>query len=143
MSRSSPGPGGREAIIAALQNVLEDEHDVVLGYLHGSLARDEAHVGDADVGLLLEGDPSNEECLDRELALEQSINESVQGLPIDVRILNHAPVTFRFAVIRDGHVLLSRSPRTRGDFEEGTLALYLDYKHHLDTYRREALGLGT
>lgn len=62
--------------------------------------------------------------------------------PLDLRALNHAPLTFRFAVIRDGEVLACRSRKAKDAFETATLALYHDFRPHLEEYRRGSLGLG-
>lgn len=141
MRRGPITPAQRDEIEAALVETLEERSEVAVAYLHGSLAMGADHVGDVDIAVLLEGSPSEDGALTTELSIEQALGHAVE-LPVDVRVLNHAPLTFRFAVLREGRVLLSRSEQARERFECGTLALYHDFSHHLDEYRREALGLG-
>ncbi len=114
---------------------------MVLAYVHGSMMQERPTVGDVDVAVLLRDDLTEDECLDRELGIEQALSDHVRDLPMDVRTLNHAPLPFRFAVIQHGHRIFSRSEDQRLDFEEGTMKLYQDFSYHRESYRREALGL--
>lgn len=59
---------------------------------------------------------------------------------MNVRILNNAPRSFRFGVIRNGELLFSRDERRRVDFEFLTMSMYHDFSYHRDAYRR-ATGL--
>lgn len=139
--RREIGSDEREALSTALAQRLEMEGDVQLAYLHGSAVRDVAHVGDLDVAVLLAGTPTSEEALDRELELEASLAREV-GPPVDLRVLNHAPLTFRFAVIQEGEVLVCRSRAAKDALETTTLSLYQDFRPYLEEYRRRSLGLG-
>lgn len=141
MRRVPVTPERKEEIVAALTQELEARPEIQLAYLHGSLAEGRDHVQDVDVAVLLSGAPDEDEALEAELEIEQSLDRATD-LPVDVRVLNHAPLTFRFAVLRTGLVLLSRSKEARDNFECGTLSLYHDFSRHLEEYRREALGLG-
>lgn len=142
MDRVRPGDAERDAIVAALAEALQAREEIVLAYLHGSLARGATHIGDVDVAVLLEGQPTRDEALDAELAIEQALDQAVEPR-VEVRVLNHAPLAFRFAVLRDGRTLLTRSEQAKDAFECGTLALYHDFSYHLSAYRRESLGLGS
>lgn len=129
-------------VISRVVELLEPEEDVQLAYLHGSAAREgSSHVGDLDVAVLLGGTPTPDEALDRELALEGKLARDVD-IPVDLRVLNHAPLTFRFSVIRERGPILCRSRRAKDAFETTTLMLYHDFRPRLEEYRRESLGLG-
>lgn len=144
MRRVTLGPDDRERIVEAIRSHLSSRSDVSLAYVHGSLTRRTEHVGDVDVAVLLSGDPDAEASLRTELALEEELARTVgSDVPVDVRVLNHAPLAFRYAVIRDGEVLLCRETGVRDDFEGGTLALYLDFRPHLEALRRGSLGPGS
>ena len=58
-----------------------------------------------------------------------------------MRILNAAPLAFRFKVIKDGILLCSEDERKRSDFESLTLVEHHDFAVHKEAYRREALGI--
>jgi len=62
------------------------------------------------------------------------------GFPIDVRVLNDAPVTFLFHVFREGRLLLSRNDERLADLMERTVREYLDAAPLLRQATMEAYG---
>ena len=125
---------GKEKIISKLREVLVKKDEVLFAYLHGSFLED-GPFRDVDVAVYVKPNvpPFYEEELEEELSRRIS-------LPVDVRVLNDAPITFRFRAI-GGLLLFSRDEKTRCDFEEMTMREYHDYAHYLEIYRREALGI--
>ena len=91
---------------------------------------------DIDVAVLLERDPP--------LTLDASavaLGGDIQvetGLPIDLVILNRAPVDLIHRVLRDGVLLVERDRNARVRFEVKARSEYFDLKPHLDRYRRVA-----
>lgn len=143
MARHEVSEEDRRRTRERLASALADDEGVVLAYLFGSLAREDAsHVGDADLAVWLDGDPDERAALEAELELERRLNRVVE-LPVDVRALNHAPPRFRFAVVRDGHRLVERDPRIRDRFERAAVREYHDLQWLTDRYRRDALGIGS
>ena len=61
------------------------------------------------------------------------------GMPVDVRVLNQAPVTFLFHVLQ-GRLLLSREPDFLTDLIERTARTYLDVEPVLRRATREAFA---
>jgi len=124
----------KEKIIELLRGYLLKREEVVFAYLHGSFTEDRPF-RDIDIAVYVKGSvsPFYEEELEDELS-------RLIGLPVDVRILNSAPVTFRFRAI-GGLLLFSRDEKARCDFEERTMREYHDYSYYLNIYRREALGI--
>ncbi|AIU69553.1 nucleotidyltransferase [Thermococcus eurythermalis] len=124
----------KEKIIELLREHLLKMKEVVFAYLHGSFTEDRPF-RDVDIAVYVKGNapPFYEEELEEELS-------RLMGLPVDVRLLNNAPVTFRFRAI-GGLLLFSRDERARCDFEEMTMREYHDYSYYLRMYRREALGI--
>ena len=124
----------KEKIIELLRGYLLKREEVVFAYLHGSFL-EEGPFRDIDIAVYVKGSvsPFYEEELEDELS-------RLIGLPVDVRILNSAPVTFRFRAI-GGLLLFSRDEKARCDFEERTMREYHDYSYYLNIYRREALGI--
>ena len=62
------------------------------------------------------------------------------GFPIDVRVLNDAPVPFLFHVFREGRLLLSRNDELLADLMERTVREYLDMEPLLRRATIEAYG---
>ncbi|MDV3104102.1 nucleotidyltransferase domain-containing protein [Thermococcus waiotapuensis] len=124
----------KEEIIKELREALIKKGEILFAYLHDSFL-EEGPFRDIDVGIYIRG------TADRfyEMELEEELSRLVK-FPVDVRILNDAPVAFRFRAI-GGKLLFSRDERARCRFEEITMAEYHDYSYHLELYRREALGI--
>jgi predicted nucleotidyltransferase len=64
--------------------------------------------------------------LEYELSISSMLEQRIK-LPVDVRVLNHAPNSFCYEVTR-GEVVFSRNEEVRFNFIERTWNEYLDYK---------------
>lgn len=119
-----------------LARVLDAYPDVLVAYLFGSVARGEAGpLSDIDIAVLLR---EGEDPLDRRLALMADLAEATGIEHVDVVILNEAPVTLAYRVLRDGRLLLSRDERARIGHRARTVDRYLD----MEPFRRvQAEGL--
>jgi hypothetical protein len=60
---------------------------------------------------------------------------------IEVRVLNTAPLSFKYHVIKDGIILLVKNDDKRADFQEATMAAYLDFLPYYNLYLEETLGV--
>jgi len=83
---------------------------------------------------------SRKEVLQYELSLEREL-ENIIGFPVDIRIINHAPISFRFKVIKDSVLLFSKDERIRSNFECLSIVKYHDFNFIRKMYGREALGI--
>ena len=129
-------PAERERVERTLTATLEGEPDLVFAWLHGSfLSRGGFH--DVDVGVHLNAAP--DVCFQRGLDLAVRLDHDT-GFPIDVRVLNDAPVPFLFHVFREGRLLLSRNDELLADLMERTVREYLDMEPLLRRATIEAYG---
>ena len=129
-------PAERERVARVLTAAVEREPDVDFAWLHGSfLAAGGFH--DVDVGVHLNAPPDIR--LQRGLDLGVHL-ECEAGFPVDVRVLNDAPVTFLFHVFREGRLLLSRNDELLADLMERTVREYLDMEPLLRRATIEAYG---
>lgn len=123
-------------IVETARRFFEARNDgIVCVYLFGSVARGTAGPGsDLDVAVLYENPPTR--------TLEGSgvglggELEAVIGLPVDLVVLNRAPVDLVHRVLRDGILLVERDRNARVRFEVAVRNEYFDLKPHLDRYRR-------
>lgn len=130
------GPDERKRIMSKLVTVLESEPDLEFAWLHGSfLAADKFR--DIDIGVHLGATAKAR--LERGLELAVRLDQEI-GFPMDVRVLNDAPVTFLFHVFREGRLLLSRSDERLADLMERTVREYLDAEPLLRQATIEAYG---
>ena len=49
-------------------------------------------------------------------------------LELDVKILNSAPVAFKYGIIKNGSLLFSRNENKMIEYESGVISEYMDYK---------------
>ncbi len=125
-----------EKVINRLQTFFDRDHaGIVCAYLYGSLARGEAHGGsDIDVAVLYAEEPPptlDGLGLDVGGALEHDI-----GQPVDVVVLNRAPIDLVHRVLRDGQLLCDRDASARIRFEVQSRNAYFDLLPYLRQYRR-------
>ncbi|EEB73691.1 nucleotidyltransferase domain-containing protein [Thermococcus sp. AM4] len=123
----------KREVIEILRELLLRRDEIIFAYLHGSFL--EGPFRDIDVAVYVDSEVHPF----YEAELEEDLSNAL-SLPVDVRILNEAPVTFRFRAI-GGLLLFSRDEKIRCDFEERTMREYHDYSYYLNMYRREALGI--
>jgi predicted nucleotidyltransferase len=124
----------REKLIVKISSFLSRHHkEIIIAYLFGSFVKSESF-SDVDVGLIMRSEP--EEPLNFELTLENQL-EKIVKYPVDVRILNKAPLAFSQNVFRSGRVILDRDPNFRADFQGKILKEYFDFAPFRRRYLQE------
>jgi len=124
----------RGAIREQIAAELSREPDVLFAYVYGSFCKSEVF-HDIDIGIYLSADQ-----ISSDIAVNLSANLSgTVKLPIDVRILNAAPVSFLFHVLL-GDCLFSRDDDLRTDIMEDTMRRYFDIAPLLRHATKEAFG---
>jgi len=121
-----------------IRQVLEKHGEILFAYLHGSYVKGNAFQ-DIDVAVYLEGLP--ESVLEYELHIETELIRAIGRYVIDVRVLNTAPLSFKYNVIKDGVILLVRDDDKRADFQEETITAYIDFLPYRNIYLQETLGV--
>jgi hypothetical protein len=97
--------------------------DIVFVYLFGSFIT-ERPFSDIDLGIFTSSELSSP--LDYELGLESEL-ERIVKYPVDVRVLNRAPLSFCYNVIRCGKLIVDRNRNLRAEFESRVLRAYFDF----------------
>lgn len=128
----------RTVIVAGMKKRLQDMPGLLFAYLHGSFLL-AGSFRDIDLAVYLDRVPVSP--LQAELALETQFGNALSGYPLDVRVLNNAPLSFRYNVIKYGEPLLVRDDDARADFEEATLSNYFDFAPFRRMYLRETIEL--
>lgn len=119
-----------------IRDALADEDDVVLAYLHGSVAQDrQTDRSDIDVGVLLDEVPSG---LDRAIEFNEVLSRALEvpGERIDVKVLNDAPLRLVHQVLMKGEAVLVRDESRRVAFEADAMDRYFDFKPMLERQAR-------
>ena len=126
----------RDEIVDALRIELPSlVPDLAAAYLFGSVARGEARAdSDVDVGLLYETAPAA--TLAAQPFLAAGDLEVRLGRPVDLVVMNTAPVDLVHRILRDGILLLQPNPSARIAFEVRARNAYWDLLPILQRYRR-------
>ena len=128
----------RDRLIHKLKDLLQGRTEVLLALLHGSFMTG-GPFRDVDIALLLDSSSIGREGF-REYELEQGVRWSLDlGMPIDVRLLNDAPVTFRYHALK-GTVLLVRDMNVLEELRARTWDDYFDFAPFARRYLREVMS---
>ena len=127
----------KEKIIQKIISCLFEQHDEILTvYIFGSFIS-ARYFSDIDIGIIAAIDLSKP--LEFELELENRL-EKVIKYPVDVRILNQAPLSFAQNVFRSGRVIIDKNPNLRADFEGRILKQYFDFSPFQQRYLQEVIN---
>lgn len=138
MNKSTISKHGKEILLSRITACLEKRHDIVFAYLHGSFVTDN-HFNDIDIAVYLDHIPcSPVQC---EIEIETELCDAVREFPVDARVLNGAPLSFRYNVVRFGLPLLVNDDDARSDFMEAAISGYFDFAPYRRLYLKETLGL--
>lgn len=138
----------KNKIAEKITQSLSEKPGIRFAYLFGSfLSRDDFE--DIDVGIFL--DPQiipGIDTLRYELELSIELEDHIKPgktfkryIPIDIKVINDAPVTFRYSV-STGKLLFSKDENTREEFLCRTWQEYFDFQYILDTYYKEVIHAG-
>jgi len=123
-------------IFTQLEELLKNEKRIQFAYLFGSFV-EKLPFHDIDLSIWVNG------LLDKD-AISFSVELSGRltrqmNYPVDIRILNFAPVPFRFEVVR-GKRIYVRDEQTHSEFLEDTMRRYLDIQPILYRATKEAFA---
>ncbi|MES1242609.1 MAG: nucleotidyltransferase domain-containing protein [Acidobacteriota bacterium] len=109
---------------------------IAAAWLFGSVARGTARAGsDVDVGILLREDPPRT-LEGYRFDLEAEL-EALLHVPVQLVVMNRAPVDLARRILRDGRLLVNQDPSRRIRFEIRTRNEYWDLEPYLRLYRRQ------
>jgi len=128
----------RKRLTEQLKELLKGRNEIQFAYLHGSFVEKEFF---RDVDLAIYVGQLIGAAIDYELNLEVLLRDKM-GYPFDVRLLNHAPLSFCYEVIKSGKLFLVSNDDNRSEFEERVILAYLDFAFHQRNYLKEVLALG-
>jgi hypothetical protein len=125
----------KKSLKKTLSSKIRAHPEILFCYIHGSFI-DGKWFRDIDLAVYLEDD-SCEDIFSYETKVSLEL-ESFISFPVDLKVLNVAPLSFRYQVSK-GEVLFTRDEERRTSFLEKTWQLYLDLKPIREEYYRELL----
>ena len=126
----------RHRIEQCLEMELANDRTVTFAYLYGSFIGPQPF-RDIDVGVYLENVRADRVTVTA-LDLAQRLSDRAQ-MPVDVRILNVAPVSFLYHVLR-GQLVFCRDDGVLAELMERTVSRYLDIAPLVRRGTREAFA---
>jgi len=132
---------GKNSLQDKLAGIINDYYGISFAYIHGSFVTEE-YFADIDIAIFLSNEVfvSKEHALRQEIEIEMSLQKEV-GYPVDVPIINSAPLSFCYNVLKNGKMLCSRDEELRVNFVTRTIDNYIDFLPHRKRYLKEVLGL--
>jgi len=130
---------GKRAIVGQIKAYLKRRPDILFAYIHGSFFSGD-RFKDIDIAVYLK--PPFPSSLQVELDMEAELGKKVKRYPVEVRVLNQAPLSFRYNVIKHGEPIVVADDDLRCDFMEATLSHYFDFAPFRTMYLKETLGSG-
>lgn len=120
-----------------LNFILSKREEITFAYLYGSFLSAN-WFRDIDIAVFVdEKRVSKEESLEYGIALSLELEKELH-LPVDVKLLNYAPLSFKYEVTK-GEVIFSRDEEARFSFLEEIWHRYLDYAPVEREFIREML----
>ncbi|MEM2370707.1 MAG: nucleotidyltransferase domain-containing protein [Candidatus Bathyarchaeia archaeon] len=113
----------REKLLEGLRRVLESVDGVLFAYVYGSFVERDLF-RDVDVAVWIK---KPEETLRYEVDLSSRLEADFK-IPIDVRVLNEAPLPFKYIVFSRGILLFSRDEEVRVNVIDETIRQYADLR---------------
>ena len=127
-----------------ITTALETVDSMEFAYIHGSAVyADKYH--DIDIAIFLTPLKFKEIMgkasitLDMLMPLENNLEHALH-VPVDVQVLNNAPLSFRYTVVNKNIVLIDKNPLLREQFELLSRVEYYDFRPRIEEYIREALA---
>jgi predicted nucleotidyltransferase len=121
----------KEHILLNLYHVLYRETPVVFAYTHGSFQNGKGF-NDIDLAVFVDEDKlgGNNDLFDYEINLAGRTDLAIPGYSIDLRLLNTAPLSFRYRVVNTGTVFLCKDEKKRISFVTKTRDSFFDFEPH-------------
>lgn len=117
----------RSELIDKLAKLLDDVSEITFAYVHGGfMERDSFR--DLDVAIWIE---------DRDRAFFYTVDFSAKievgmGVPVDIQVLNEAPLPFKYHVFTQGKLLFSKDEVLRIRMADEVIRQYMDVKKLTD-----------
>lgn len=127
----------KEKVITRQKKRISKRDKLIFAYLHDLFLSGEG-LNDIDIPVFVdESNVTNDKVLDYDFELSRQLLEVIK-LPVDVRILNYAPLGFHYYAKRD-HPLFLQDEEKRCDFCCRTWSDYFDFLPVSDLYFKELL----
>jgi len=127
----------KKVLIEEISGILKKKEYILFAYLFGSFISTDVFK-DIDIGVFISGAESKS-LLKLELMLEGEVEDAIH-LPVDIRAINNAPLSFVYNMLKGGIVIVDNNKHLRSDFEGLVYKKYFDFQHIRNEYLREIIN---
>lgn len=127
----------KKVLIEEISGILKRKEYILFAYLFGSFISTDVFK-DIDIGVFISGAESKS-LLKLELMLEGEVEDAIH-LPVDIRTINNAPLSFVYNMLKCGIVIVDANKHLRSDFEGLVCKKYFDFQHLRNEYLREIIN---
>lgn len=127
----------RDGLRRRLRSELESYQEILFAYLHGSFLDEGLPYQDVDVAIYL--DPTRvtyQDLFEYEMTLSVDLTLDLR-VPVDIHVLNEAPLGFQHNVLYRGELLFSRDDECLTNLIEKVGLAYMEFAYHVREYLRE------
>lgn len=134
-------PDNKNILRNNLANTLQENRAIIFAYIHGSFLTEDAF-RDIDIAVYFDEQTALDKARQtrHEIALEMEL-EKMFKYPFDIRIVNIAPLSFRYNVLKNGRLLFSKDEDLSANFAARTMSDYMDFLPYRKRYLKEVLNL--
>lgn len=123
-----------------LSEFLAGQEYVKLAYLFGSVAEGkEGRLSDIDIAVYLDDSLSKRDRFNLQLNLISQLIGILKTDRVDLVVMNDAPLSLNYEIIKTNHPLFVRDEGKKIDFEHGILSRYLDRRYYEKRWASEFL----
>ncbi len=118
--------------INEIKSFISKQKYIQLCYLFGSSAKGkEGPLSDIDIAFYINPNLNKKELFKKELLLRAKLNNILKtNKIIDVVIMNEAPTTLNFEIIKHGKIVFERNKDVRIDVETRIMSKYMDRRYY-------------
>ena len=114
-----------------VKEFLQKQEHIELAYLFGSVAqRRSGKLSDVDLAILLDESLDRKEKFNLNLRLISDLEDILKTDRLDLVIMNDAPYSLNYEIIKANHPLFIRDENIKVDFEHYILSRYLDRQYY-------------
>lgn len=134
-------PEEKEELVKKITTFIRKRSNAAFAYIYGSFLEDDGF-SDIDIALYFHRKnlPVEGGIINLEIQMEAELQKEFGHL-FDVRIINHAPVSFCYNVLKNGKLIYTGDDDLRVNFFTATVKKYIDFLPYRKRYLREVLGL--
>ncbi len=130
----------RDDVRRQLLTALEQRQEILFAYLHGSFLDEDLPYHDVDVAVYLKPTwASGPDLFEYEMTLSVDLTLALH-IPVDVHVLNEAPLGFQHSVFHRGEILFIRDSDGDSrltDLIERVGLAYMEFSYYVWEYLRE------